>query len=150
MEADDGRRTVWRRTGGYRTKNKNPTQRCGEIYCICSVNVNQQIMFTSKDISLNLYVSTCGRTSRGWMVQHRWLSCAASSASSSPTNYPDSCDRTPCTIGHSDRCPDCRNTEHSRPHNATPACSRSPFLSWSLHFRVEGEEAWGKSSTQLW
>ena len=30
VEADDGRRTVWRRTGGYRTKNKNPTQRCGE------------------------------------------------------------------------------------------------------------------------
>lgn len=42
-----------------------------KIYCICSVHVNQQIMFTSQDISLNLYVSTCGRTSRGWMVQHR-------------------------------------------------------------------------------
>ena len=27
---DDGRRRRRRRTAGYRTKNKNPTQRCGE------------------------------------------------------------------------------------------------------------------------
>ena len=39
VEADDGRR----RAAGYRTKNKNPTQRCGELTIISTLHVGHHI-----------------------------------------------------------------------------------------------------------
>ena len=55
VEADDGRRTV----AGYRTKNKNPTQRCGEILRILIV-LNSSSLARSPCIARGRRISVVG------------------------------------------------------------------------------------------
>ena len=55
VEADDGRR----RAAGYRTKNKNPTQRCGEILRILIV-LNSSSLARSPCIARGRWISVVG------------------------------------------------------------------------------------------